>query len=76
VLSAVAKFNYSGTTDTYGNRGEGWYDEKTYNRTDEGFTLGAGIELPYHDNKLVLDYAYTEFNILSNVNRFSLTLTF
>ncbi len=81
ILKAVAirggyKFNYSGTTDTYGNRGEGWYDEKTYNRTDEGVTLGAGVEIPYHDYKLVLDYAYTEFDILSNVNRFSLTLTF
>jgi hypothetical protein len=26
---------------------EHWYDQKTYARTDEGLSLGAGIVLPY-----------------------------
>lgn len=70
------KFNYMGKTDKYKSREEGWYAEKRYNRTDEVWTLGAGIKLPYGDYSLILDYAYTEFGILQDVNRFSLTILF
>ena len=70
------KFNYIGKTDNYKAREQGWFAERRYNRTDENCTLGAGIEIPYGDYSLVLDYSYTEFGILSDVNRFSLSFAF
>jgi hypothetical protein len=80
------KFNYQGIKDQFGPRNsfqriEGvqrdhWWDQKTYARTDEGLSLGAGIELPYDRYTLCIDYAYTSFSLLDNVNRFSLSFKF
>jgi len=80
------KFNYQGIKDTFGPRNsfqriEGvtrahWYDQKTYARTDEGLSLGAGIELPYDKYNLCVDYAYTSFTLMGTVNRFSLSFKF
>ncbi len=70
------KFNYVGKTDNYKAREEGWFAERRYNRTDENWTVGAGVEIPYGGYSLIVDYSYTEFNILKDVNRFSLTIAF
>ena len=80
------KFNYSGVRDQFGDRSsyqrvEGvvrahWWDPKEYYRTGEGASVGAGVEIPYGDYKLTVDYAWTQFGILDDVNRFSLTFKF
>jgi len=80
------KFNYQGILDKFGARNsfqrieavtrDHWWDQKQYARTDEGISIGAGIELPYDRYTLVLDYAYTSFDLLTNVNRFSLSFKF
>ncbi len=80
------KFNYMGVDDTFGPRNsyqrienvtrDHWFDQKTYARTDEGLSLGAGIELPYSNYTMCIDYCYTAFDLLSDVNRFSLNFKF
>jgi len=80
------KFNFQGVMDEFGPREsyqiseqvtrEHWYDQKTYARTDEGMSVGAGIVIPYGDYNLVVDYAWTGFELMENVNRFSLTFKF
>jgi hypothetical protein len=80
------KFNYQGLKDKFGPRNsyqrienvtrDHWWDQKEYDRTDEGLSLGAGIELPYSNYTLCVDYAYTSFGLLDNVNRFSLSFKF
>lgn len=80
------KFNYMGIRDAFGPRSsyqrienvirDHWYDQKEYARTDEGLSIGAGIEIPYNNYQLILDYCYTSFDILTDVNRFSLSFKF
>jgi len=68
------KFNYSGVKDSKRNE----FDQRKIEarRTEEGFSAGAGIKVPMGDNRLMLDYAFTEFGILDTTHRFSLNLTF
>ncbi|MBN1540702.1 PorV/PorQ family protein [candidate division KSB1 bacterium] len=80
------KFNYLGMTDEFtpyesyqlseGIFRDHWWNKARRDRTDEGISFGAGIDIPYGDYDLSIDYAYTAFNLLDNVNRFSLTFTF
>jgi hypothetical protein len=59
------KLGFSGTRDSFGK-----------SNTDEGFSFGGGIVVPFGDAVLNLDYAYTEFSILDNTHRFSFVFTF
>jgi len=80
------KLNYSGVADEFLGRDvyyateevtrSSWLDKQSYNRTDEGVSIGAGLEIPYDKYKLVIDYAWTNFGVLDDVNRFSLTFKF
>lgn len=80
------KLNFQGVMDKFGPRSsyqisekvvrEHWYDQKQYKRTDEGMTVGAGVIIPYGDYELVIDYAWSSFELMNNVNRFSLTFKF
>jgi len=80
------KFNYQGIKDKFQPRSsyqrienvtrDHWWDRKEYARTDEGISLGAGIELPYSSYSLLIDYCYTSFSLLDDVNRFSLSFKF
>jgi len=80
------KFNYSGVKDEFQDRSSyqrienvtraHWWNAEEYYRTDEGLSVGAGIEIPYGDYQLVVDYAWTSFRLLDDVNRFSFTLKF
>jgi hypothetical protein len=47
-----------------------------YNYDDEDLALGFGVMLPFQENKLMFDYAYSRYDLLPNVNRFSLSLNF
>jgi len=85
-LRAGYKFNYSGVRDEFDDRvsyqriedvtRSHWWNPEEYYRTDEGLSVGAGIEIPYQDYKLVIDYSWTSFNIMDDVNRFSFTIKF
>jgi len=80
------KLNYSGIQDEFMGRDvyynteavtrTSWLNRQSYNRTDEGLSIGAGIEIPYDRYKLIVDYAWTSFDVLDDVNRFSLTFKF
>lgn len=81
------KFNYSGITDdktdeTTGNTGEALSRNNptstdfTADRTEEGYTLGMGVDVSVSGYDVVVDYAFTEFGILDNVHRVSLNLSF
>lgn len=80
------KFNFQGITDEFLNRNvyypteavnrASWLNKQTYKRTDEGMSIGAGLEIPYDNYELIIDYTWTNFEILDNVNRFSLTFKF
>lgn len=68
------KLNYSGVTDQK-------TDEITRrpisaNRTEEGYTLGAGVAYPMGNTHIGVDYAYTEFGILDSVHRVTVNLGF
>lgn len=49
--------------------------ERDY-RTSGGLTLGTGLTFYSGEMLIILDYAYRDFGILDNVNRFSLGLRF
>ena len=69
------KLNYSGVTDTKRNE----FDQEIIDvkRTEEGVTFGAGLRVPFGEsNKAIVDYAFTEFGILDNVHRFSISVDF
>jgi len=81
------KFNYTGVTDdktdeTTGASGEALSRNNptstdfTSERTEEGYTLGMGVDVSVSGYDVVVDYAYTEFGILDNVHRVSLNLSF
>jgi hypothetical protein len=68
------KFNYSGISDTK-------TDEITLksipaDRTEEGFTLGGGIDYPLGGYRLGVDYAFTQFGILDSVHRVTMNVGF
>ena len=68
------KFNYSNETDEKVDEVTG--SRFSAPRTEEGFTLGLGVLLPYGGYDAVVDYAFTEFGILDNVHRISLQFEF
>ncbi|MFZ5517531.1 MAG: PorV/PorQ family protein [Candidatus Zhuqueibacterota bacterium] len=80
------KLNYTGIQDEFMGRDvyynneavtrTSWLSKQSYNRTDEGLSIGAGIEIPYDKYKLIVDYAWTSFDVMDDVNRFSLTFKF
>ncbi len=81
------KFNYTGVTDDKtdeitGNSGEALSPNNptsidfTSDRTEEGYTLGMGVDVSVSGYEVVVDYAFTEFGILDNVHRVSLNLSF
>ena len=45
------------------------------NYDEEDFTTGAGVNLTMKGLSLKVDYAYTNFGILGNVNRFSISIS-
>jgi len=68
------KFNFQGVKDEYLERI--YLDNQSLKRTDEGMSIGAGLNIPYDNYKLSIDYTYTAFDVLADVNRFSLTFKF
>jgi hypothetical protein len=81
------KFNYTGVTDDKTDETSGYSGEAlsrtnptgtdyTADRTEEGYTLGLGVDVSVSGYDVVVDYAYTEFGILDNVHRVSLNLAF
>jgi hypothetical protein len=80
------KFNYSGIRDEFDDRASyqriedqtrsHWWNSEEHYRTDEGLSVGAGIQIPYGDYELVVDYSWTAFRLLDDVNRLSLTIKF
>ncbi len=68
------KFNYSGVDDTKRNEFDGEIIDVP--RTEEGFSLGGGLNIPLGKRNVIVDYAYTDFGILDSVNRFSILVTF
>ena len=42
----------------------------------ESATFGAGVSLPLGDTKLSFDYAYALYDLLPNISRFSLGMSF
>jgi hypothetical protein len=46
------------------------------NYDDESYTFGAGTNIPLGDMKVVFDYSYSVFDILSSVNRISVGIEF
>lgn len=47
-----------------------------YNYDDQKFSFGAGANVPFSDSFIAFDYSYSIFDLLPNVNRISLTVTF
>ncbi|MDP2302460.1 MAG: PorV/PorQ family protein [Ignavibacteria bacterium] len=47
-----------------------------YNYDDQKFSFGAGANVPFSDSFISFDYAYSVYDLLPNVNRISLTITF
>jgi hypothetical protein len=68
------KFNYSGIDDSKRNEFDG--EVISVPRTEEGLSFGGGLNLPIGGNRVLVDYAYTEFGILDSVNRFSISVMF
>lgn len=62
------KFNYSGYEDDGTTLREG------IKTTDEGFSLGGGLQYAMGAYALGVDYAYTQMDLLNNVHRFSLRI--
>ena len=68
------KFNYSGVDDDKVDEVTG--ASFSAPRTEEGFTAGVGVDVPWQEYRAVVDYAYTEFGILDSVHRVSLQVEF
>jgi hypothetical protein len=47
-----------------------------YNYDQESWTLGAGVRLPFARSRVRVDYAYSFFELLDDVQRFSLGMEF
>ena len=46
------------------------------NYSEENFTFGAGINTAFQGTHIIIDYAYTEFELLGDVNRFSFGISY
>ena len=46
-----------------------------YNRDEEDFTAGFGVQTKFGDRMIALDYAYTPFGVFNNVQRLSFRLS-
>jgi len=68
------KINYSGITDS--KTDEVSKARVDAGRSEEGFTLGAGVKVPVSGINIAVDYAFTEFGILDSVHRVSMNLDF
>lgn len=68
------KLNYSGVTDQ--KTDEVTRQPLSANRTEEGYTFGAGVAYPMGGMHIGVDYAYTEFGILDNVHRMTVNIGF
>lgn len=47
-----------------------------YNYDDEDFTFGGGANLPFNGTRISFNYAYSLYDILPNVHRISLSVSF
>lgn len=63
--------------------GEYWFNDRIalragYKKVDEigGLSLGFGLEIPIESMNLQLDYSFSEFGVLGNLNRFSFNFSF
>ncbi len=46
------------------------------NSTDEGLSFGGGVNVPFGNARVQLDYAFTQFNLLDDTHRFSFSISF
>lgn len=74
MLRGGYKLNYSGVTDQKTDEITG--QPLSTNRTEEGYTFGAGVAYPMGGMDMGVDYAYTEFGILDNVHRVTVNIGF
>jgi hypothetical protein len=74
MLRGGYKFNYSGIADK--KTDEITKQQVSADRTEEGYTLGGGIDYPFGNYRMGVDYAYTQFGILDNVHRVTLNIGF
>lgn len=51
-------------------------DDFDIDTTDEGASFGGGVNLDWGSATINIDYAFTEFNLLDNTHRFSLSINF
>lgn len=70
-------------SENFNYGGEYWFKNKLalragYKKIDEvgGVSLGFGIYLPIESLIVQLDYSYSQFGVLGNLNRFTLNLSF
>lgn len=68
------KFGYSGRLTLNNQRLGEKPDASGLNTTEEGLSLGGGVVFPVESAAVKLDYAFTQFGVLGDVHR--LTLTF
>ena len=62
------KFNYSGADDG------GTSDRDAVNASIEGVSLGGGLQYEISGYAIAIDYAFTQMDLLDNVNRISLRI--
>jgi len=80
--------NHPGTSTEYINLGleyafrellflRAGYENLFEDNQENGLTLGAGLEYPFHNSfRLRLDYAWSDWGILQDANRFSVGINF
>jgi hypothetical protein len=66
MLRAGYKFNYAGTED------DGTSRRDAIDTTIEGISLGVGIQYVISGYAVAIDYAFTQMDLLNNVNRLTL----
>ena len=48
-----------------------------FNYDEDGFTAGGGLRVPFgQESELKFDYAFQDFGILTEVHRFSMSISF
>ena len=68
-LRAGYKFNYSGISD------DGTSERDAIDTSIEGISLGGGIQYDLSGMVIGIDYAFTQMELLNNVNRISLRVS-
>ncbi|MFQ5770536.1 MAG: hypothetical protein ACE5HX_08375, partial [bacterium] len=70
-------------SENFNYGGEYWFGNKLalragYKKIGEvgGVSLGFGLFLPIESIKVQLDYGYSQFGVLGNLNRFTFNLSF